>query len=374
MKQKSRDNVVKEPVKIRFKELKSGNKSIYLDCYVNGVREYKFLNLYLRPEVSREDKKWNKEQMQLANAIKAQYIVDIQNGEFGFKDKNRTRKLNFIAYCEDMAAKYEANGQTSCAVLMRSAILRMVRYKGKNITFSHIDKEFLIGYIDFLNNETSDFDKDCKDKERKPRPLSDVYKEALFARIMVALNQAERDGIIIKNPGKDIDRKLKPHSEQKARCYLTLDEVKKIIELEYRPDNDVKPAFLFCCFSGLRFSDVQKMTWGEITVTADGQAQLETKMKKTGKSIWVPLSDNALKWLPERGDASDGDKVFSKLPVQSSNADSRLKTLVKKAGITKNVTFHVTLSIKLCPGEGAVLSYSCRSHPGAIKNHRRCGG
>lgn len=341
MKQNSRDNVVKEPVKIRFKELKNGNKSIYLDCYVNGVREYKFLNLYLRPEVTREDKKRNKEQMQLANAIKAQYIVDIQNGEFGFKDKNRTRKLNFIAYCEDMAAKYEANGQTSCAVLMRSAILRMVRYKGKNITFSHIDKEFLIGYIDFLNNETSDFDKDCKDKERKPRPLSDVYKEALFARVMVALNQAERDGIIIKNPGKDIDRKLKPHSEQKTRCYLTLDEVKKIIELEYRPDNDVKPAFLFCCFSGLRFSDVQKMTWGEITVTADGQAQLETKMKKTGKSIWVPLSDNALKWLPERRDASDGDKVFSRLPVQSSNADSRLKTLVKKAGITKNVTFHV---------------------------------
>ena len=89
MKRKNSDKEVKEPVKIRLKELKSGSKSIYLDCYVNGVREYKFLNLYLRPEVSREDKKWNKEQMQLANAIKAQYIIDIQNGEFGFKDKNR---------------------------------------------------------------------------------------------------------------------------------------------------------------------------------------------------------------------------------------------------------------------------------------------
>lgn len=115
---------------------------------------------------------------------------------------------------------------------------------------------------------------------------------------MVALNQAERDGIIIKNPGKNIDRKLKPHSEQKVRCYLTIEEVRQIIECEYRPDNDVKSAFLFCCFSGLRFSDVKKMTWGEITVTNDGQAQLETKMKKTGKSIWVPLSDNAIKWLP----------------------------------------------------------------------------
>ena len=237
MRKKVAENDVKEPVKIRLKELKSGNKSIYLDCYVNGVREYKFLNLYLRPEVTREDKKWNKEQMQLANAIKAQYIIDIQNGEFGFKDRNRTRKLNFISYCEDMAAQYEAKGQTSCAVLMRSAILRMVRYKGKNISFNHVTKEFLIGYIEFLNSETRDFDKDCKDADRKPKPLSEVYKEALFARIMVALNQAERDGIIIKNPGKDIDRKLKPHSEQKSRCFLTLEEVKKIIDLRIKIAN-----------------------------------------------------------------------------------------------------------------------------------------
>lgn len=59
-------------------------------------------------------------------------------GEFGFKDRNRTRKLNFISYCEDMAAHYDAKDQTSCALLMRSAILRMVRYKGKNISFNHV--------------------------------------------------------------------------------------------------------------------------------------------------------------------------------------------------------------------------------------------
>ena len=116
------DNNLKEPVKLRYKALKDGNQSIYLDCYVNGVREYKFLSLYLRPESNRENKLWNREQLRLANAIKAQYIIDIQNGEYGFKDRNRSRKLNFITYCESMAAEYDANGQNSCAVLMRSAI------------------------------------------------------------------------------------------------------------------------------------------------------------------------------------------------------------------------------------------------------------
>ena len=115
---------VKEPVKIRFKELKNGNQSIYLDIYVNGVREYEFLNIYLKPEKARADKLWNKEQLRLANAVKAERIVSIQNGEFGFKDLKRTRKLNFIQYLEKMAETYEANGQTACGVLMRSEIGR----------------------------------------------------------------------------------------------------------------------------------------------------------------------------------------------------------------------------------------------------------
>ena len=340
------DNNLKEPVKLRYKALKDkalkdGNQSIYLDCYVNGIREYKFLSLYLRPETSRENKLWNREQLRLANAIKAQYIIDIQNGEYGFKDRNRSRKLNFITYCEEMAAEYDANGQNSCAVLMRSAIKRMTDYKGKNVTFNHIDKDFLIGFIEYLNSDIRDFDKAAKDKNRKPKPLSNVYKEALFARIMVALNKAERDGIILKNPGKDIDRKLKPHSEQKTRCYLTLEEIQRIIETEYKPDNDIKPAFLFCCFSGLRYSDVSKLTWKEITVSQDGYAQIETTMQKTGKSITIPLSDNALKWLPKREGSLPESRIFYKLPDQVNNADVRLRTLIKKAGISKHVTFHV---------------------------------
>lgn len=336
------DNNLKEPVKLRYKALKDGNQSIYLDCYVNGVREYKFLSLYLRPENNRENKLWNREQLRLANAIKAQYIIDIQNGEYGFKDRNRSRKLNFITYCEEMAAEYDANGQNSCAVLMRSAIKRMTDYKGKNITFNHIDKDFLIGFIEYLNSDIRDFDKAAKGKNRKPKPLSNVYKEALFARIMVALNKAERDGIILKNPGKDIDRKLKPHSEQKTRCYLTIEEIQKIIETEYKPNNDIKPAFLFCCFSGLRYSDVSKLTWKEITVSQDGYAQIETTMQKTGKSITIPLSDNALKWLPERKGNLPESRIFYKLPDQVNNADVRLRTLIKKAGISKHVTFHVS--------------------------------
>ena len=48
-----RKTIDKEPVTVRFKELANGNKSIYLDIYINGKRQYEFLKLYLLPETGR---------------------------------------------------------------------------------------------------------------------------------------------------------------------------------------------------------------------------------------------------------------------------------------------------------------------------------
>lgn len=56
--------------------------------------------------------------------------------------------------------------------------------------------------------------------------------------------------------------------------------------------------------SCLLYSDIYKLTWGELTVGPDGTMRLDTKMKKIGKDIFIPLSYNAIAWLPERGHAN----------------------------------------------------------------------
>lgn len=70
---------LKEPVRIRFKQLSNGNQSIYLDYYtgdvirkknyVGGKRKYEFLKLYLIPERTREDRAKNEATLALAKAI-----------------------------------------------------------------------------------------------------------------------------------------------------------------------------------------------------------------------------------------------------------------------------------------------------------------
>lgn len=61
------------------KKLVNGCQSIYLDIYMNGRRQYEFLKLYIIPEHNQADKKRNVETLNLANAIKSQRIVEIQN-------------------------------------------------------------------------------------------------------------------------------------------------------------------------------------------------------------------------------------------------------------------------------------------------------
>jgi hypothetical protein len=66
---------VKEPVRVRFKELKGGSLSVYLDQYVNGYRKYEFLRMYLVPETDAASREHNRMTMQRVNAIKAQRIL-----------------------------------------------------------------------------------------------------------------------------------------------------------------------------------------------------------------------------------------------------------------------------------------------------------
>ena len=61
------------PVRIRFKELENGNKSIYLDIYYEKKRRYEFLKLYLIPENSSEARKQNKHTMKASHWI---YFID----------------------------------------------------------------------------------------------------------------------------------------------------------------------------------------------------------------------------------------------------------------------------------------------------------
>ena len=88
----------KEPIRLRQRKTSKGLTSLYLDIYLNGERSYEYLKLYLVPEKSREDKRKNAETLKLAEAIRAKRVVELQNGEFGFKSQFKEETLFFDFY------------------------------------------------------------------------------------------------------------------------------------------------------------------------------------------------------------------------------------------------------------------------------------
>ena len=101
---------------------------------------------------------------------------------------------------------------------------------------------------------------------------------------------------------------------------------------------NIKRAFLFCCFCGLRFSDVEALTWGNIT-EQNGQTFARIIVRKNRQPLHVPLSPEALRWIPERGRASDTDSVFKLKEYPTARA--QLKKWIESTDIKKHVTFHV---------------------------------
>ena len=163
------------------------------------------------------------------------------------------------------------------------------------------------------------------------------WRRGHFNKLNLLLNKAEREEIIPFNP---VDRLEKGERPQRAdpRCtFLVLDEVKKLADTPFRMDK-LKRAFLFACLCGLRISDVRSLQWSSFQQDSKGNTIAKLTQKKTKSILYLPISPEALKQLPQKG--NNVDLVFGKLP-DNSYIDKLLKIWAKDAGITKNLTFHV---------------------------------
>lgn len=90
MGRKKKEIKLKEPVRIREKNLLDGSISLYLDIYYRGNRKKEGLKLYLVPEINATTKLQNANTRKLAEQIKAQRILDIQKE--GLVDWEKVKK------------------------------------------------------------------------------------------------------------------------------------------------------------------------------------------------------------------------------------------------------------------------------------------
>ena len=129
----------------------------------------------------------------------------------------------------------------------------------------------------------------------------------------------------------------KVQREIPERVFLTEEELRRLINKDFsiKRLERVRDLFVFCCFTGLSYSDVKTLTPEHFETDEDGRVWIKKKRVKTGVLFRVPLL-SIPKLILEK--YKSGDKL---LPiVDRSSTDAYLKEVAELCGINKNISSH----------------------------------
>lgn len=192
-----------------------------------------------------------------------------------------------------------------------------------HLDFGDIDVEFIQRYNNYLIQE---------------RGNSKGGRFNRHKNLNTILRIAHRQNLIEQVPyGKGL---FQIEAVEGNRMYLTLSELQMLKRLalpeEHKNLEEVKNMFLFSCYTGLRFSDIQNLKWKDISFD---EAKLEVKMVKTSDSIRIPLIPDALQIIYGlREYQLGGLHVFKRITNQAINRS--IKVIIDLIGIKKRITFH----------------------------------
>ena len=108
---------LKEPVKVRTKNLADGSESYYLDIYVDGKRQYEFLKLYRLPEINARVKEQNRATLAAVETIKSKRIIELTNNKAGLKNTSGRSKMllsDWMALKTGTGSRHRRNEITPC--------------------------------------------------------------------------------------------------------------------------------------------------------------------------------------------------------------------------------------------------------------------
>ena len=319
-------------IKIRQKPQRStGKTSLVLEYYygytrddegrIKHRRKFETLEYYLYTDPKNKlERDHNKVNLEMAEKVKAKRLLAEQNEQYGFAVKYKIR-TNLVEYIKGLIEqRKESPGNWGN---WDSALKHLVAYAGTNTTFEMVDKKFVEGFKTYLAKQA---------KTKSNTALSTNSQSSYFLKLKAALNQAVEDGIIPHSPAMSV----KPaHVEDVHREYLTFDELQRLAKTEC-PYPVLKDAFLFSCLTGMRWSDINKLTWAEVQ-EFDGGTRIVFRQKKTKGLEYLDITGQAVRYMGQRGKADE--RVFAGLKYSPWH-NLALREWCLKAGITKHITFH----------------------------------
>lgn len=330
-------------VRLKGRKAASGNVILYLEYYRHGVMQRYYPGLKLEPETMDGIRLRNDETMRKARDLAREQNERAALDPLAFRlDSSKDKRMLLYDYIVRMADEKERQQGTlrSSAYTLLALAKHVQAHDQRNgapVRLCDVDANYIGSFIEYLKEAPNNNylqPKSRKNRERKQLPtLSENTRYNNYKRLQTVINDAVKKKLIPDNPFDTYDGE-KPRNDTSTREFLTREEVELLAATPCRSAT-VKRAFLFCCFTGLRFSDVSRITGTNISVT-QGHVLLTFKAEKTEKIQYVFLPDVAVQCLPSR--YASNTLLF---PLGSNDhTNLLLARWVKDAGISKRITFH----------------------------------
>ncbi|MBE6282686.1 MAG: site-specific integrase [Bacteroides sp.] len=307
------------------RSLKKGRVSLYIDICYKGKRKKEYLGIIMQRPDTPEIRKQNKRKMLLAQQIKAKKeleflssLYEINKTESSFDpllEIKTKQDVDFFQLMDEYLEGYHKKDRK----MVKASLMHLHRfYKKKKLPVSLLNKKICINYLEYLHEQ-----------------LHGNTPIGYFKKFSMCIDKYVDEGILSSNPAKGI--KL-IQSNEVTKQILTPKEIQKLA-LTSCLNNEVKRAFLFSCFCGLRWCDIYKLQYKDIDFQAKRITIIQQKVQSHSRNaiLHLNLSSTAIKLLLKE-EETYSNKVFN-LPSYSYSTRI-LNHWVKSSGIHKHITFH----------------------------------
>lgn len=259
--------------------------------------------------------------------------LEFEKGEFTIHDfhKNYYRKNGdaadetLVDFIRD-EIKLRTNSSTRTIQIYKTTIMHLEGFR-KSVKIEQVDFDFLTRFHAYLM--TAKYDK--YGEQVKPPMINNtanMYLKKLRVFIRIAINKKkmkEADYPFRFYPLKDDPTWRDFLEEQQVHTIMNLENLKPYQE-------ETRRRFVFQCYTGLRFSDLN-IKWSEIRGVS-----IIRPMIKVNETVSIPLVPNARKIIgPPPEDLNQ--RIFK--PITNQKYNEFLKEIATKAGLEINLTSHV---------------------------------
>jgi len=269
----------------------------------------------------------------------------IKNAYLGFGEEYRTLLSIADEFYEQYAkrvGKDRTEGSYEQLLINRKRMVMFLRerYNLSDIPIREIEPQFIEDYYAYLLEE---------------RKLAGSTLLTAITKLKQIMLIAQRKGYVQVNPFAGFRFKVRTRD----RGYLTEDELHRFMTVELRlyKQRQVRDIFVFCCFTGLAYSDVKKLTFDDIQTSFDGELWLIAKRKKTNATFYVKLLPVAKELIEQYRKVAKNRFVFP-VPNDTDNMNRTLRRIAKQAGITKWISSHMarhTMATTVCLSQGVPI-------------------